>query len=93
MTLVLEDAPQLPTHGGAIAPVPEAPPDSPASSDGFERGQILATNQMTIMQQREQDQEVGSQMGQFARAAFILLPALEDVRVVGTHALLPPVKM
>src|SRR5712692_2333551 len=93
MALVLEHAGQLPADGGVIPPVTEAPTHASATPDGFERGQILATDEATVMQQREQDQEIGSQVGQLPVAAFVGLPTLLDACLVVTHALLPARKM
>ena len=58
MTFVLQDAPQLPSNGRVIAPVPEAPTHPTASPNRLEGGKILAANQTAVMQQREEHQQV-----------------------------------
>src|SRR5260370_22423622 len=61
-----------------------APPPATATAPpfAFQRGQIFSTNQATIMEQSEQDQQVGSQVRQFAIAPFILLPTAFEAGVI-----------
>ena len=93
MTLVLEHAPELASHRGSVAPVAEASAHASPTSFGLERRQIFATDEPTVRQQGQQDEQVGGQVGQFAVAPFILLPALLDACVIGTHPFLPASEM
>src|SRR5260370_29642548 len=93
MAFVLEYAPQLTAHGGVVPPIAPPPTNPPAPALGFERGQVFATNQPAVVQQGQQDQQVGSQMGEFSIASFILLPAGLDAPFIGAHLLLPARKM
>jgi len=51
MALVLEDAPQLAAHRRIVAPVAKAPANVSPAPFGFERGQVFATDQPTVIQQ------------------------------------------
>src|SRR5260221_11218868 len=76
ITLVLEHPPELASDLRVIAPIAEPPAYSPPTSDRFERRQIFATDQPTVIQQGQQDEQVGSQVRQFPVALFILFPCL-----------------
>src|SRR5260370_32681367 len=93
MAFVVEYARQVTAHGGVVPPIAPPPTNPPAPALGFERGQVFATNQPAVVQQGQQDQQVGSQMGEFSIASFILLPAGLDAPFIGAHLLLPARKM
>src|SRR5260221_2226887 len=93
MALVLEHAPQLAAHRRVVPPIAPPPTNPLAPALGFERGQVFATNQPAVVEQCQQDQQVGSQMGQLAIASFILFPAGLDAPFIGAHLLLPARKM
>src|SRR5258708_1643873 len=57
MTLVLEHAPQLPSYRGIVAPIAKASPDASTAPFGFERGQVFPTDQATVVEQGQQDQQ------------------------------------
>ena len=94
MTLVLEHAPQFPSHCRIVPPVAQASPKPSTAPFGFEGGEVFSTDEPTIMEQRQQDQQIGGQVRQFAVAPLILLPTgLDAGVVVGAHALLPAGEM
>src|SRR5215469_16214028 len=93
ITLVLEHPPELASDLRVIAPIAEPPAYSPPTSDRFERRQIFATDQPTVMQQGQQDEQVGSQVRQFPVALFILFPAELDPSFIGIDVFLPLRKM
>ena len=57
---------------------------------GAQCGQVLATDQPAVGEQREQDEQVGGQVGQLAVAPGVLLPARADALLVVAHPRLPP---
>ena len=89
VTLVAEHAPELPAHGGVVAPVPPASPHATTAPLGAQRGQVLATDEPAVGEQRQQDEQVGGQVGQFAVAPGVLLPAGADALLVVAHPRLP----
>ena len=93
ITLVAQDAPELASNLRVIAPIAEAPAHAASSPDRLEGGQVLPTDQPTIIQQRQQDQQVGSQMRQFAVAFFILFPAKLDASFIRIDVVLPFLEM
>ncbi len=93
IALVLEHAPQLPSHGGIVPPIAPPPANTSATSFRFERREVFPTDESAIMEQSEQDQQVGSQVCQFAIAPLILLPAGLDTSCIVSHMLLPASKM
>src|SRR5260370_24524301 len=93
MAFVFEHAPQLPAHGGSVGPVAESPAHASTTSFGFERGQVFSADQPTVVEQREQDQQIGGQMGEFAVAPFIFLPTGLDACFVEAQLFLPVSKM
>lgn len=74
ITFVLEHAPQFASDLRVVSPIAEAPTHPTSTSNRFERGQVFPTDQPAVIQQSQQDQQVGSQMRQFSVAFFILLP-------------------
>ena len=93
VALVLEHTPQLAPDSRVVAPVAEAPAHPPTASNRFEGGQVLPTNQPTIVEQHKQDQQVGSQMRQFAIASLIFFPTEFDPCFIRIDAFLPLLKM
>ena len=91
--LVLEHPPELASDLRGSAPIAEPPAYSPPTSDRFERRQIFATDQPTVIQQGQQDEQVGSQVRQFPVALFILFPAELDASFIGSDVFLPSRKM
>src|SRR5258708_36919709 len=53
ITFVLENPPQLPSDLRVVAPDAPAPTHPSTPTDGFERRQVLPTDQPAVMQQRE----------------------------------------
>ena len=93
ITLVPQHPPEFASDLRVIPPIAEPPAHPPTTSNRFERRQILPTNQPTIVQQDKQDQQVGSQMRQFAIALFILFPAEFDPCFIRIDVFLPLLKM
>ena len=89
ITLVREHPPELASDLRVIAPIAEPPAYSPPTSDRFERRQIFATDQPTVIQQGQQDEQVASQVRQFPVALFILFPAELDPSFIGIDVFLP----
>ena len=88
-TFVAEHPPELPAHGRVVAPVPPASAHATAAALGAQRGQVLAADEVAVGEQRQQNQQVGGQVGQFAVAPGVLLPARADASVVVVHPRLP----
>ena len=90
VAFVCEHAPEFAPDLRIVAPVSEAAPHASPSPHGFEGGQVFATDEATVIQRSEQDEQVGSQMGEFFVPALLLFPALFDPGRVLLHLLLPP---
>src|SRR5260221_73432 len=93
MTLVREHAPQLPSHCRVVPPVPPPSPNPSTVPFGFEGGEIFSTDEPTVMEQRQQNEQIRGQVRQFAVAPFILLPTGLDAGVVRGDLLLPASEM
>ncbi|WP_244422153.1 hypothetical protein [Ktedonobacter racemifer] len=93
MALVLEDAPELASHRAIVAPVAEASPYATATPLRFERPEVFSADEPAVIQQRQQDQQVGGQVRQFAVSPLVGLPALVDACLVLLDVSLPARKM
>src|SRR5215470_10614390 len=93
VTLVSEDAPKFTSDRRVVAPIAEAPPHATSSPDRLERSEVFPADQLAVIQQRQQDQQIGRQMRQLAVAPLILLPTELDARIVGINVVLPFLKM
>src|SRR5262249_23904487 len=60
---------------------------------GAQRPQVFATDEVTVGEQRKPDEQVGGQVGQFAVAAGVVLPAPADTLLVVVHLPLPAVEV
>src|SRR5258708_4629577 len=93
MAFVLEHTPEFTSNRGIVPPIPKASSYTSASTFGFKRGQIFSTDEPTVIQQRQQDQQIRSQMREFTITPLVGLPALLDVHFIVTHPFLPQGKM
>src|SRR5215472_6969562 len=93
ITLVLEHAPQFASDLRVVSPIAEAPTHPTSTSNRFERGQVFPTDQTAVIQQSQQDQQVGSQMCQFSVAFFILFPADLNTCFIRVDVVLPLLDM
>jgi hypothetical protein len=71
MALVAQDAPDLASNCGIVAPVAPAPTNSFAPSRALERLQGLPTDQLAAPHTGEQQEQIGCQMCQLAVAFLI----------------------
>src|SRR5215469_1938823 len=93
MAFVLQDAPQFASHLRIVAPVAEAPAHTASASFRFERGEIFSAHQMTVIQQRQQNQQITGQMRQFSISTLIRFPTRSDALLVALDTALPSREM
>src|SRR5258708_33909939 len=70
---------------------PVSPPSANATAAPFayERRQVFSTNESTVVEEGQQDQQVRGQVCEFAVPSFILLPTLFDTHFVVVHTRAP----
>ena len=93
MAFVREHAPQFAAHLRIGAPVAEAPAHTASASFRFERGEIFSAHQMTVIQQRQQNQQITGQMRQFSISTLIRFPTRGDALLVALDTVLPSSEM
>jgi hypothetical protein len=93
MTFILEHPPELTSDGRIVAPVPPPSANAFASPFSFERGQVFSTNQSTVVEEGQQDQQIRGQVRKFTVSSFILLPTLLDAHFVVVHMRSPALEI
>src|SRR5260370_6280985 len=93
MALVVGAAPYPPAYRGSVPPVPKAPAHASTTPFGFEGGQIFATDEPTVIHERQENQHIRGQVSEFAIAPLVGFPTLLDPRFVLAHSFLPQGKM
>src|SRR5260370_216523 len=78
MALVAQDMPNLRTDRRVVAPIPPLPPHPTASPHRLECGKVLAADEGAPPDQSGEQEQIGSQMSQFAVARLIEPPAALD---------------
>src|SRR6202043_1043624 len=81
------------SHRRIVPPVAPPSPNPSTAPFGFEGGEVFSTDEPTIMEQRQQNEQIRGQVRQFAVAPSILLPTGLDAGVVRGDLLLPTDEM
>src|SRR5258708_10287358 len=89
IAFVLEHPPQFPSYGRIVPPVAPASAHASPPPLCFQRREVFSTNEPTVIQQSEQDQQIRGQVREFSISPFILFPAGLDACFVCADPLLP----